>query len=181
MKSHLVASAFVTITAASILSASAASASTMSAAECAVWARERSFAKSVEDHDSRAFAEHLHPGALFNAGTSTPTRGADAVAKDWAGIIEGKRIVLRWRPQFVNIAGEPDLAISRGPYLLEDPRPEAKTRYRVGHYVSMWKKDARSGVWHVLFDGGGSAPEAVDNAEAAEKFLAQAGQTCISQ
>ena len=152
--------------------------SAMSAAECAVWARERSFAKSVDDHDGKAFAEHLHPGALFNAGTSTPIRGAEAVAKDWAGIIEGKRIVLRWRAQFVNIGGEPDIAISRGPYVLEDPRPEAKARYRVGHYVSVWKKDARSGFWHVLFDGGGPAPVAVENAEAAEHFLAQAGVGC---
>ena len=132
----------------------------------------------MDDHDAKAFAEHLHPGALFNAGTSTPRRGAEAVAKDWAGIIEGKRIVLRWRAQFVNIGGEPDIAISRGPYVLEDPRPEAKARYRVGHYVSVWKKDARSGFWHVLFDGGGPAPVAVENAEAAEQFLAQAGVGC---
>lgn len=151
----------------------------MSAAECAVWARERSFAKSVDDHDAKAFAEHLHPGALFNAGTGTPTRGAEAVAKDWASIIDGKRIVLRWRAQFVNIGGEPDIAISRGPYVLEDSRPEAKARYRVGHYVSVWKKELRSGVWHVLFDGGGPAPVAVENAEAVEKFLAQAGMECV--
>lgn len=118
---------------------------------------------------------------MFNAGTGTATRGAEAVAKGWAGIIEGKRIVLRWRAQFVNIGGEPDIAISSGPYLLEDPRPEATTRYRVGHYVSVWKKDARSGVWHVLFDGGGPAPAAVENAEAAENFLAQAGADCVNQ
>ncbi len=159
------------------------SASTMSAAECAVWARERSFAKSVDDHDAKAFAEHLHPGALFNAGSEAPTRGAEAVAKGWAGIIEGKRIVLRWRAQFVNIGGEPDIAISRGPYVLEDPRPETKpeARYRVGHFVSVWKKEPASGVWHVLFDGGGSAPLAVENSAAAEKFLAQAPTNCVNR
>lgn len=158
-----------------------ASVSGMSAAECAVWARERSFARSVDDHDVKAFVEHLHPGAVFNAGTGTPTRGTEAVAKDWAGIIEGKRINLRWRAQFVNIGGEPDIAISRGPYMLEDPWPEAKTRYRVGHYVSVWKKDARSGVWQVLFDGGGPAPTAVENKVAADKFLAQAPERCVAQ
>ena len=36
-----------------------------SADECAVWAREASFAQSVEDHDAKAFAEHLHADASF--------------------------------------------------------------------------------------------------------------------
>lgn len=157
------------------------SVSTMTDAECAVWARERSFAKSVDDHDAKAFAEHLHPGALFNAGTGSPTRGAEAVAKDWASLIDGKRVVLRWRAQFVNIGGEPDIAISRGPYVVEDPRPDAKARFRVGHYVSVWKKEARSGVWHVLFDGGGPAPLAVENFAAAENFLALAPANCLTQ
>ena len=173
--------AAATIVKAGLMPPSLSTSAPMSAAECAVWARERSFAKSVDDHDAKAFAEHLHPGASFNAGTGTPTRGAEAVAKDWAGIVEGKPIVLRWRAHFVNIGGEPDIAISRGPYVLEDPRPEAKARYRIGHYVSVWKKDAQSGTWHVLFDGGGPAPVAVENAEAAEKFLVQAPMRCISQ
>ncbi len=174
--------AAATITKAGLMPPLAASTTaSMSADECAVWAREQSFAKSVDDHDAKAFAEHLHPGALFNAGTATPTRGAEAVTKDWLGIIEGKQIVLRWRAQFVNIGGEADVAISRGPYVLEDPRPDAKARYRVGHFVSVWKKDARSGVWHVLFDGGGPAPVAAETADAAEKFLAQAPTRCVSQ
>lgn len=149
----------------------------MTAEECAVWQRELSFAQSVDRHDAKAFAEHLHPNALFSAGTAQPTRGADAVAKSWASTIEGKPLILRWRPQFVNIGVEADLAFSRGPYVVEDPRPDAKTRYRKGHFVSVWKKDPRSGVWHVLFDGGGAATGPVD-AEEAAKHMAQAPASC---
>ena len=152
----------------------------MSKAECDVWACERSLAKSVDDHDVKAFAEHLHSGALFNAGTGTPSRGAQGLAKDWASIIEGKRVVLRWRAQFVNVGSEPDIAVSRGPYVLEDPRPDAKAHYRLGHYVSVWKKDAQSGAWLVLFDGGGTASWAAESAEAAEKFLTQAPERCAT-
>ena len=153
----------------------------ISAEECAVWQRELTFAQSVEKHDANAFALHLHAGAVFNAGTATPARGREEVIKSWAAIVEGKRVILRWQPQFVNIGGDGDIAITRGPFVLEDPRPEAKSRYRVGHYVSIWKKDPKSGVWHVLFDGGGPAPTPVENALAAQNHLAGAPKVCVAQ
>lgn len=58
--------------------------------ECDVWNREAGFASSVSQHDAGAFAAFLHAGALFKAASDAPTRGAAAVAKNWAGIIEGK-------------------------------------------------------------------------------------------
>ena len=64
----------------------------LSADECAVWARELSFAQSVADHDAAAFAAHLHPDAAFGASRAEPTRGRDAIARRWAGIIEGKAV-----------------------------------------------------------------------------------------
>ena len=96
--------------------------------ECAVWQRELSFAQSVDNHDAKAFAAHLHPGAVFAAGTENPIRGGDAVLKNWAGLIEGRPLRLRWRPNIVNIGGNRNVAISRGPYLLEDTRPDAKPK-----------------------------------------------------
>jgi hypothetical protein len=86
-----------------------------SAEECAVWRREQSFARSVERHDARAFAEHLHPGTIFDAGHAEADRGRDAVAASWAPIVAGSTIALRWRPGIVQIGGEPGVAISRGP------------------------------------------------------------------
>lgn len=153
---------------------------TLSADECTVWQREKSFAESVEKHDIKAFAEHLHPDALFSAGTKSPLRGKEAVIKAWSAFVEGKPLILRWRPHFVNIAGASNLAISSGPYVMEDTRPDAKPRFRGGTFSSIWQRDSASGKWFVLFDGGGSSPTSLENAVAAEAFLNQAPPQCCS-
>lgn len=67
----------------------------MDAEECAVWQREMTFAKSLENHDAKSFAAHLHPGAVFNAATNAPVRGRDAVIEEWAPLVEGKHLKLR--------------------------------------------------------------------------------------
>ena len=61
----------------------AAPAETSRQAECAVWQRELSFAGSVADHDATAFAEHLHPQAVFGV-SGKPTRGREAITREWA-------------------------------------------------------------------------------------------------
>ena len=76
----------------------------LSEAECEVWSRERSFARTVEAHDAAAFAAHLAEGSVFGAGGPAPVRGRDAVVADWQPIIDGKLFALRWHPQFVAIA-----------------------------------------------------------------------------
>jgi ketosteroid isomerase-like protein len=146
--------------------------------ECAVWQRELAFAQSVENHDAKAFAAHLHPGAVFAAGTENPVRGADAVLKNWAALIEGKPLRLRWRPNIVNIGGNRNVAISSGPYMMEDTRPDAKPRYRVGTFTTVWGRESTGAAWLVLFDGGGAAATSVDDLAAAEKFMAQAPASC---
>lgn len=146
--------------------------------ECAVWRRELTFAQSVDNHDAKAFAAHLHPGTVFAAGTENPVRGADAVQKNWAGLIEGKPLRLRWRPNIVNIGGNRNIAISRGPYMIEDTRPDAKQKYRVGTFMTIWGRESSGDPWLVLFDGGGPAATRVDDLAAAEKFLAQAPAAC---
>ena len=86
----------------------------LSAAECAVWARETSFAQSVATHDTTAFAEHLHPQAVFGAKQPRPTRGRDAIAESWAGLIAGTKVILHWYPAMVAIGGESDIAYANG-------------------------------------------------------------------
>ena len=144
--------------------------------ECAVWRRELSFAQSVERHDAKSFAAHLHAGAVFNAGTDSPVRGRDAVVKAWTAIIAGKELRLRWHPDVVNIGGDPGIAISRGPFVMEDRKQDGTARYRVGTFMSIWLKQA--GQWVVLFDGGGPPPMAVADAQAAEAFLGKARASC---
>jgi ketosteroid isomerase-like protein len=124
---------------------------------CAVWARESGFAQSVADHDAAAFATYLHQDAVFIEGGAA-TRGADAIATGWAGLIAGKGIVLRWYPDAVDVGANGAVALSRGPYWMEDPSAPPAKRYQRGRFISTWLRDA-DGQWRVVFDGGaGDAP-----------------------
>lgn len=126
----------------------------LTAAECEVWRREQSFAQSVANRDAVAFAAHVHEQGAFGAGTREPTRGRDAIAKRWAGLIEGKRVRLRWYPSRVTMApGIDDTAWSSGPSLVEVLDPAAKDRYLIGAFHSVWRRGA-DGIWRVLFDDG---------------------------
>ena len=126
----------------------------MTAEECTVWQREQSFARSLAAHDAVAFAQHVGENAAFGAGTPQPTRGREAIVKRWAGLIEGKRVALRWYPTRVTmVPGVADTAWSSGPSLIEVLDPNAKDRYLLGAFHSVWHKDA-DGVWRVLFDDG---------------------------
>lgn len=147
----------------------------LSADECAVWARELSFARSVADHDTAAFAAHVHAGAVFGAKRAQAERGRDAVVRGWAGIVEGKKLKLLWYPTMVAIGGEPDIAYSSGPALYESLAPGAKQRYSLGGFQSIWHKDA-DGVWRVLFDDG--VPPVPATAEQAEAFKQARKEVC---
>jgi ketosteroid isomerase-like protein len=126
----------------------------LSADECTVWQREQSFARSLAAHDVAAFAGHVGANAAFGASTPDPTRGRDAIVKRWAGLLEGKQVALSWYPTRVTMAaGVDDIAWSSGPSLVEVLDPQAKDRYLLGAFRSVWHKDA-DGVWRVLFDDG---------------------------
>jgi ketosteroid isomerase-like protein len=120
---------------------------------CAVWAREAGFAQSVADHDAAAFASYLHPDAVFIDGGGA-TRGAAAIAAAWAGIVAGKGIVLHWYPDAVDVGANGAVALSRGPYWMENPAAPPEKRYRQGRFVSTWLR-GEDGQWQVVFDGGG--------------------------
>jgi len=138
--------------------------------ECAVWRREQAFSRSVEAHDERAFQSFLHAGTVFDAGTADADRGRDEVAKSWAEIVAGKSIALRWRPGIVHIGGEPTIALSRGPYILQRMQAGAPV-FRVGMYQTVWVRDLRDGVWRVLFDGSATTGQSVEDRVAAERWV----------
>ena len=141
-----------------------------SAEECAVWRREQSFARSVENHDPRAFVSHLHPGTVFNAGSVGAERGRDAVAQSWAEIVDGRAIALRWRPGIVQIGGEASIALSRGPYILQRLQGGAPV-FRVGMYQTVWVRERGGEAWTVLFDGSASAAQPMADRAAAERWV----------
>ena len=125
----------------------------MSPAECAVWARELSFAQSVADHDAAAFAAHIETDAAFSAESAQPLRGREQIAGRWAGLVEGKQLLLSWYPTRTTIGGADDVAVSSGPALYEDLRPNADPHFRIGGFHSVWHKGA-DGNWRILFDDG---------------------------
>lgn len=138
--------------------------------ECAVWRRELAFASSVQAHDARAFESYLHAGTVFNAGTADADRGRESVAKGWLEIVDGHTIALRWRPGIVQIGGEPTIAISRGPYILQRMQGSAPA-FRVGMYQTVWVRDGRDGVWRVLFDGSATTGQAIGDRAAADHWV----------
>jgi ketosteroid isomerase-like protein len=138
--------------------------------ECAVWRREQGFAKAVERHDVAAFESFLHAGTVFDVATVDAERGRDAVLKSWTGIVEGKVLALRWRPGIVTIGGEPTIAVSRGPYILQTVKDGAPA-YRVGMFQSVWVRDSKDGVWRVLFDGNATTGQNVDDRGAADRWV----------
>lgn len=141
-----------------------------SAEECTVWRRELAFAGSVEGHDARAFASFLHSGTLFNAGAAEADRGRAAVTASWAEIVEGKTLVLRWRPGIAQIAGEKNIAISRGPYIVQTVQG-GEPAFRVGLFQTVWVRDAAGGDWLVLYDGSASTPQKMADRAAADRWV----------
>lgn len=137
----------------------------LTADECAVWLREMSFATSVADHDAAAFAAHLHPQAAFGSSQPKPSRGRDAIAKEWAGVIEGRTVRLEWYPTRTTIGGEGDIAWSSGPALWERLVDGPQPKYAISHFRSVWHR-GDDGQWTVLFDDG-TAPKTATEAEAA--------------
>ncbi len=133
---------------------------------CTVWDREVEFARSVKDHDARAFAEHVHPGAVFVEGDGSVLHGRDAVVTSWASIIRGDDVHLEWYPTSVIQTGAQDVAISRGPYWVEVTKPEAKQRFLTGVFQSIWVRDTDR-IWRVLVDGGTPPPSPATEADIA--------------
>lgn len=139
-----------------VLAAASAAASSLWAADtarCAVWQRELSFARAVEQHDEAGFASHIETDAVFAANTAHPQRGRDTIVKQWKALLEGKSLRVRWYPASVVQAGDPDVVLSSGPALLENLAPNAKARYTLIAYSTVWHRGS-DGTWRVMFDGG---------------------------
>jgi len=118
---------------------------------------------------------------VFSAGSRSPLRGGAAVAQAWAGIVEGKEFILRWRPGIVAIGGDPNIALSRGPSFSETPGADPTERYKVGFFQSVWVRDAASGEWLVLFDRADGPPRVVATADEGRAHLAaQSSDECVA-
>ena len=151
-----------------------AAAPALSPEECAVFRAEAAFARSVAQRDRAAFAAFVHPDAVFSGG-GAPAKGRDAVVAAWEFAFDPAQPVLHWAPSSVAIGARADLALSRGPYWIENTAPGAPHRLVAGEFTSVWTR-GDDGEWKVLFDGGSSA--APLSAEALHKRLAALPTPC---
>lgn len=65
-------------------------------------------------------------------------------------------MVLKWEPEFMDIAESRDFGISTGPWEAQEYRPNTAP-LSTGYFLTVWKKQS-DGVWKVILDAGSSTP-----------------------
>ena len=130
-------------------------------AEQEVRCREIGFSQAAEHRDIEQFRSFIDPDARF-IGRSVQ-RGIDAVADAWSGFFAADGPAIMWRPRFVEVLEDGNLALSRGPYRLRLTDADGNAVERWGTFNSVWRRQG-NGEWKVVFDAGNEAAEAPDEA-----------------
>jgi ketosteroid isomerase-like protein len=110
-----------------------------------VFVAESSFAASLAQRDSAAFAAFLSPEAIF-FGDTTVLRGKAAVVEGWRPFFVGPAAPFSWKPEVIEVISSGRLALSSGP--IHDPSGR-----RIGTFNSVWRREP-DGTWRVIFDKG---------------------------
>ena len=110
-----------------------------------VFAAESSFAATMANRDSTAFAAFIAPEAIF-FGEKAVMRGKSVVVDGWRRLFAGPTPPFSWRPETVEVLASGTLAHSSGPV------HDAKGR-QIGTFNSIWRREP-GGTWLVVFDKG---------------------------
>jgi ketosteroid isomerase-like protein len=110
-----------------------------------VFAAESSFAATMANRDSSAFAAFIAPEAIF-FGEKSVMRGKSAVVDGWRRLFAGPTPPFSWKPETVEVLASGTLAHSSGPV------HDAKGR-QIGTFNSIWRREP-GGAWLVVFDKG---------------------------
>jgi ketosteroid isomerase-like protein len=112
---------------------------------------ERNFAKaSVMIGRNAAFAENFaEESVIFTDKWITNGK------QFWKGL-KPSAVVLKWEPEFMDIAGSRDFGISTGPWESQEYRPNTEP-LSTGYFLTVWKKTG-DGTWKVILDAGSSTP-----------------------
>jgi ketosteroid isomerase-like protein len=112
---------------------------------------ERSFAQSSAMHGRKAsFVENFADvSVVFTNKWITNGKQFSKEQKEVPGI-------LKWEPEFMDIASSRDFGISTGPWEMQDYRP-GTAPLATGYFLTVWKKQP-NGVWQVILDGGSETP-----------------------
>ena len=113
--------------------------------------REIAFSHSAEQRDAQKFASFIDADARF-VGNSV-MRGVEQIVAGWQAFFADDGPSIRWRPQFVEVLEDGQLALTRGPYQLTSVDDDGKTVESWGTFNSVWRLHA-DGEWRVVFDAG---------------------------
>jgi ketosteroid isomerase-like protein len=111
-----------------------------------VFAAESTFAASMANRDTAAFARFVSAEAVF-FGQKSVMRGKAAVVAGWHPLFEGPAAPFSWKPEVVEVLDSGTLALSSGPV----HGPDGK---QTGTFSSIWRREP-DGAWRVIFDKGG--------------------------
>jgi ketosteroid isomerase-like protein len=115
---------------------------------------ETGFSRAAEARDAEKFLSHVDPDARFVTGRVS--RGREEIGQAWAGVLAPDGPAMRWRPHFVEVTSDGNLALSRGPYRSTQTGDDGVVTESWGHFISTWRRN-EDGAWQVVFDSGGDA------------------------
>jgi ketosteroid isomerase-like protein len=133
-----------------ILVASVAAADPKNDVRC----QEIAFSQSVENQDIALFTSFLDDDARF-VGNSV-NRGPDEISAAWQVFFSDDGPAIKWRPQFVEVLEEGELALTRGPYRMITKDADGNPVEHWGTFNSVWRKNP-DGEWRIIFDAGSTS------------------------
>ena len=116
--------------------------------------REIAFSQSAENQDIDSFRSFLDGDARF-VGRSV-NRGPDEIVDAWQVFFSDDGPAIKWRPQFVEVLEDGQLALTRGPYRMIDKNAAGERVEFWGTFNSIWRLN-EDGEWRVVFDAGDPA------------------------
>lgn len=138
----------------------AVSATAFADTENDVRCHEIAFSKAAESRDIERFRSFLDSDARFVG--SVVTRGPDDIVAAWQPFFSADGPAIKWRPQFVEILQNGELALTRGPYRMTGKDPDGNSAESWGTFNSVWRKNS-GGKWQVVFDAGNVAENPPDD------------------
>jgi ketosteroid isomerase-like protein len=115
---------------------------------------EIAFSKAAERRDVDEFRSFIDVDARFIG--SIVNRGREEITAAWQPFFSIDGPAIKWRPQFIEVLANGNLALTRGPYRMISKDPDGNTVEHWGTFNSVWRKN-EDGEWQVIFDAGNSA------------------------
>ena len=116
--------------------------------------QEIAFSKSIETQDLTKFMSLIDADARFVS--NVVTKGPEAIAEAWSIFVADDGPKIKWRPQFVEVLTDGELALTRGPYRMVTKDETGQETVHWGTFNSVWRLQA-DGSWKVVFDAGSRA------------------------